>query len=416
MDIVKKFETLSGSISDKTDGYFFEKPSKPPLLAYVPEDVDDLQECVRVCQENRVHLFTTYDRYFNEDLDMRNGILLDLTGLNNIKNVDDDDLVMLIERCVSYKDIQNRPVNHYTKVFPPLVSSTGFVVQDYVSRIPLRSCSRFSEPAYSNMRVVIKDGIMHKTGEHSISEKAGDGRDDPGPNISRWYSGAYDYLGIVAASWIHQFPVGEKRDVSIVPLKKVEDGIRYLFEIPRLELCQECIILDGDAVRIFIDNNMDYEAVLFIGYEGSEKIVHYQKERVRKMIDRDGFFESGDIAPEILDKIWLTNGKPIFIYSDFNRLNSLLSGLRAVWNTGSRDLMNYCVISSYSRGGCCVVATWAKDKWGKDVAMVRKKVAEKGFFVEKFIDATGKGRGILKLVNIAKSITDPFCIFNPGLY
>jgi len=384
---------------------FRKKPKGSPLLEVCPSKKEEISEIVKYAEEKGLKIFTAYSSYFPSDVDYKNGILLTFSRFKGLERIEPDSLVAWVKRGSTFEEVKEELKKYKgVKILVPLVSSSDSVVENYVNRILLKASNRYPELAFATLNLVLSGGRIMKTGEHALSEEMGDNRDDPGPNLSRWFFGSDDYLGIIYLSCIFLFPEGER---GCFVFKTEIDNLEGIFkDVCRKELVQEAIGGEGKVLSKLTGIKMEDGFYLIFGFEGHPELVKYQMNKVLSLMK--GFERVEDYEKrmmEELDKNWIADGLVSYGYLPLSKL--------ADFYKEAREFAENIIFSSYSRGGCAGFCAWNSEDWTRGLVLKLKKEYS---MVEKYLPLSGSNNGYNKLLKKIKEMMDPKGIFNPTIY
>lgn len=401
-------------ISYDISGYFPEKQvDKAPLAVIKPKNYEEVREIIRFLNERGIPVFTSYEKYFDPSNDYSEGVILDFSNLKAVDRFDARNLIVHLGRGVTFKELLKIADEEGVNLFLPFSTPTRSVAECYTMRYPVKESARYPDYNISNLYIVLPDGRLHKTGEHSISEEAGDCRDDPGPNISRWYFGSPDIMGVMVRASIYLYPKWERREGIVWKLKGEDDLGEILKNIPRHELTVECFSGDAKSLKELTGLNLEDGNYIFTGFSGREKLVNYCKKKVKEIIKN----HEAEIVAEIegekyAGKFIEAEGSVRVIYSSFSSFREKFNFTKN-WMRDERGLVLRYIISSFSRGGCFSCTYWIENMWGGKVEKLLEDAewAYPGVFFrnsKKFF--TPQTENFLKKV---LNITDKKSILNP---
>lgn len=388
----------------EVDGCFRKKPPELPIAHVMPAKVSEMVEVVKTASRLGIKVFTSYHSLFRTDVSYKDGILLTFSRFKGIERLEQDSLVAWVRRGSTFDEV-SKELEKYgdLKVLFPLVSSSESVVENYVQKIPLRAGNRFPDLPFATLHLVLSDGRIMKTGEHALSEEMGDNRDDPGPNLSRWFFGSEDYLGLVYLSCIFLFPKGKRR--CLVFRTSAEEVGEIYRNICRKELVQEALSGDGATLRKVTGIEFEEGFYTIFGFEGHEKLVDYQVKKVLSMMDRIPRVEKYEERMcSLLDEVWKVDGIISSGYLPLSKINEFY-----LYTKGECEI----IFSSYSRGGCASFSAWRDGDWTCELILKLKKDYS---FVEKWGMISETRSSYRNLLAKIKIMMDPKNLLNPTIY
>ena len=350
-------------IGKEVSSYFRGRVEAPELRVAFPESVEDIQKILRVARDASLPVFTTYDTYFPRSVSSQEGILLDFKKMNKIERIDPKNLVVHVQRGVTFEQLGEELKRYDIKLAPPVAATSKSVMEQNVARGLVLNAAKYPQLVVSNMLVVLADGRIQKTGTHALSEEAADLRWDGGPELSDWYYASEDIFGIVARASIYLFPVWEERRVLSFGFDKPDEAWGLIREIPRRELCIEALTLDKKEMMNLMGLTEDELPpwVVVVGLEGKKKLVDYQEKQVQEIVARwggtklDGQFEK---MAEVMGEPWYAIDQPhVGFFTTFDRISkfdaTVQDMVKAAGLTESdRKEIGLCILG---RGSLCPV-------------------------------------------------------------
>ncbi len=401
-------------VVEDVDEYFPEQPASLPVCAVRPGSYEEAAAVLKICNYSSVKVFTTYERYFDPVLDYSGSVIFEFSRLAAIDRLDARNLIAHVGRGVHFKEVVEAARAEGVDVFMPLVTPTASISECYAMRHPVRECARYGDLNISNMYVALPEGLIHRTGQHALSEEAGDCRDDPGPNLSRWYFGAPDIMGVMVRSSVYLYPRWEVRKGEVWKVRDLKVAGEVLRNVPRHELTVECFTGDAKSLEELTGAGLDKGLTFVVlGYAGREKLVNYNIRRVEKMMLKWG----AERVVTIEDEMWtrrsiFSSGSTAVIYGSYPDFrNKVVSAAGAVEDEMGKT-PRY-VVSSFSRGGAFVLVVWCEGLWSSRIRNICTKL-EWAFpgvpplDASRFYSSTER-----KFLNQVKRITDPAGILNP---
>jgi hypothetical protein len=282
-----------------------------------PTSADEVSRIAKIASENSVSIFTAIDEKLNPSASAGKGLILDFSKLNKIEKMDTANLMVHMERGVTFKQLKDEAVAKGVKFMPPAVATSQYPVQNYLNRCIIIAAARFPETQLSNIKVVLADGRIHKTGSHMLGEEASDWRDEPGPHISKWYFGGDDVYGICVRGSALMFPNLESRKAVAYSFKSLGTALATVKEIARLELCQEAVVMNAPYYEGLCGGKAPGEYVALVGMEAFKELAEYQEKNVKSLSEAAGgklSKEGSEMALVKFDEPWFAQGAECVSY------------------------------------------------------------------------------------------------------
>jgi len=420
--------------SDPEDlGRYFDQglPQGTKLFAVKPSENRQVQEILRIASRSGVAVHTATDRYARTAQVEGVGILVDFSRMKAIEKIDKRNLLAHVQRGVTFAQLQEALDGENLKIATPLAATSDSVLCNYVNRSPLKKATLYPEVHVYTMQVVLADGRLHRTGSHALNEEGADLREDGGPSLSRWYFGSDDIFGIVTRATIWLYPKAECRDALVFGFDSLPDLVRALRNLPRTELGWEYLGSDKRFLSHLVGaDGRDLPAwALIVGFDGREKLVAYQRERLTGLARAMGGQPvEGLRAPlrDLLDEVWY-QASPL--HTGFYGTSARVPEFDAVVQQHlqkaglSPDAAGRCLLA-IDRGRCLYVqydffcdglpaagflGPLEKDLCGRGAFFDRPQ----GELADFVLDRVPNLRAHIRTV---KSVLDPQGILNPGRY
>ncbi len=424
-DIVGKDQIVSGQ--DAASPFLRPGCQAPGLVKVCPGTTEDVQAIVNLARSNNVAVVTCNDRYLlPEDLN-REGILLDFSQMKTIEKIDDRNLTAHIERGVTWDQLNAELKKLGVKTVAPLAANSNSVVESIIARAPGKNITKFPDYAMMNMKVVLGDGSIVLTGSHGLREEASDGRNEGGPNLSQWYVGADDVLGIVTRVTIMLYPVCDAHTCNVYAFDSYDEVVSALKDVPRTDVGSEFMGLNKAALKNLLGEDKEYPNwALVVGFDGRKKLTDHNENKVKALLSGyqcQPVDELNQALAEKLDEPWMEasdNHTAFFaIFSKTAELNKTAD--QAAQQAGIQESDVGKMLVSIDRGRA-VYATYdwfsAQDQ-AEAMTQLNLALSDKGAFFDRPHGPLGRKiytsiENHLPVLKHIKNMLDPDNILNPG--
>ena len=281
LEILGKDKVISRK--EQIGGLFARPVEASRLVAVQPDKAEEIQKLLPWARERRVSVYTKYFQYFPESVASAEGVAIDFQKMNQIERVDSRNLMVHVQRGVTFDQLQKVLDPLGLKVGVPVAGGSGSVVESLSNREVIKGADRFPEVQVTNMKVALADGRIHLTGSHALSEEMADWKEDGGPSFSRWYLAAQDAFGIVCRASVYIYPKGESRKALVFGFAEMAGLLLALKKIPVLEIGNEYLGFDHRAFEKTFGATTDSPWVMVVGFEGRKKHVDWQMETVKEL-------------------------------------------------------------------------------------------------------------------------------------
>ena len=434
--MIEMFSGIVGQDGVRSDreavvAYFDTPPNNDDLIAVLPRSHDEVSRIAALAGEQGIALNTLSDRTLSPAAVPRSGAILDFSGMDAIERLDDKNLMVHLQRGVTYEALGEALEGTGTKAMYPAATTTPSMACNAVNNAIFRCAVRYPELQFSNLYVILADGRLHKTGSHALSEEISDWRDEAGPHISKWYNAAGDIYGIVTRASALLFPRLEARAVRAYGFDQAGAAAAAMKEISRKEICQECLALDRGYLAHVLGQVLSAPApapwILIVGHESFKAHVEFQQRTVDGIVGEHGGKPLGALQEEIaaaMEVPWyVPDGCHLSYYTLFAHLETFDSALEEGLKRLGMDLESASRILVSYGSGRTLYCGWSLGEGREGAAEcfddLRTALVEKGAFFERPLGAAAKAvyersGGYLDQMKRIKAMVDPHHILNPG--
>jgi len=231
-------------------------PPGAPSYVVKPKDAQEVQKIIKFANEHSIPIVpVSSDVHFNgATLPKQGGIVLDLTRMKKVLEIDEANRRVRIEAGVSWQQLTDELAKKAMRMIMPLLPHAGrSVLTDYLEReVPTNTVYDYGEPMQS-MEVVWPTGEIFRMGSASVngypdSISKGANPSGPGLDFYRFLQGAQGTMGVV--TWIESIPKKDK--VFLAPVDDLAYAQEFLYRILPRRIGQECLLL----------NNVDLAAIV----------------------------------------------------------------------------------------------------------------------------------------------------------
>ena len=414
---------------DQLSGYFDGALDTGDLIAVQPGSTEEVQAVVRTANELSLPVHTLNDRYLRPTDARPKGVVLDFRRMTAIEKLDKRNLLVHVQRGLTFEALQMDLDAQDLKIAPPLAATSGSVLCSFMNRAPLKKATIYAEPHVYTMQVVLADGSLYRTGSHALNDM-NDCREDGGPSLSRWHLASDDIFGVVTRATVWLYPKTECRDALLFGFDRLEHVVAALRNGPRTEWGWEYLAVD----RRFLSSLLGTDAALppwtlVVGFDAQKRLVEYQQSKVIAMMANFGGERNDAHRREmaaLLDRVWY-QASPLHtgFYAACNRVKELDDFTRKhITDAGiSHEDVGRCLLA-VNRGRCLysqydVFAD--RSKYKGLMESLNSSLASRGAFFDRpqgdlagqVLDSVPNLREHLRTI---KSVTDPKGILNPGRY
>ncbi len=224
------------------------------------KNAEQIQEVIKLANENLMPVVPVSSKvHFNGcTIPKQGGIIMDLTGMNKIHEIDELNRRVRIEPGVTWEQLYKELAKKGLRIMMPLLPHPDrSVVTDHLEReVITNTVYDYGEPTQS-MEVVWPNGDLFRMGSASApgypdSPSKGANPSGPGIDFYRFVQGAQGTMGVV--TWanikIQRKPALDK--ILFSPINELDRVIDYLYRILRLRIGQEVLLLDSNNLAAIL--------------------------------------------------------------------------------------------------------------------------------------------------------------------
>ena len=195
------------------------------------------------------------------------GVVLDLSGMNDITEIDEENKVAHLEVGVTWERLQTAlEAKGYRGMIPMLPHASRSVIADWLEREqPVVHIHEYAAPV-SGLQVIWGNGEEFVTGSASINtfrdpehpECIADGvvPDGPGPvNYDEFLYGSQGTLGVVTWGIVKIEEIPTLTKTFFIPADSVDDCIEPIYNILRRRVGYECALLNNMNLATILTEN-----------------------------------------------------------------------------------------------------------------------------------------------------------------
>jgi FAD/FMN-containing dehydrogenase len=240
-----------------------------PNYVVKPKKTEDVQKVVQFANKNSIPVVpvSSSTHFYGTAIPKQGGVILDLTGMNKIFEIDELNRRVRIEAGVTWAQLTSELAKKGFRIIMPLFPHPSrSVVTDYLEReMPTNTVYDYGEPLQS-MEVVWPTGEIFRTGSASVtgypdSPSKGGCPAGPGLDFYRFLQGAQGTMGIV--TWANfKIEYQPKMDkILFAPVPDLNYALEFLYRVLRIRIGQECLLLNNVNLAAIIadDWSKDFE-------------------------------------------------------------------------------------------------------------------------------------------------------------
>jgi len=241
-------------------------PPGAPNYAVKPKDSQEVQKIIKLANEHSIPVVpVSSDVHFNgATIPKQGGIVLDLTRMDHILEVDEPNRRVRIEAGVTWEQLTSDLKKKGFRMIMPLSPHAGrSVLTDYLEReVPTNTVYDYGEPMQA-MEVVWANGEIFRMGSASVNgypDSVSKGANPSGPGIDfyRFLQGAQGTMGVVTWTNLKIESIPKIDKIFLAAVDDVAYAQEFLYRVLPRRIGQECLFLNNiDLAALVAENRVE---------------------------------------------------------------------------------------------------------------------------------------------------------------
>jgi len=253
-----------------------------PDLVVRPRRVEEVQSIVRLANRIKIPLtpFSSGLNLHGAALSSRGGMILDLTGIDTIIEVNEKDWYAIIEPGVTYEALQNAVAKKGLRLMAPFgVPPQRSVLTSYMERDVVMAAAHQEYGNYLilDTELVLPEGQLLRTGCWNLGGRPG-GLYGPGLNmLYKLWTGSQGTLGIFTKMIISVQHLSPQRQFFFIPLDTAEGIPAVIKRVQEKEIGWECFGLNRFNLAALLNDEWEVPQQFPVSPKPSARFAHIQK-------------------------------------------------------------------------------------------------------------------------------------------
>jgi len=237
-----------GALEKYSRDYSFVQPRRPGCVVF-PKDTEEIQGIVKYANEHLIPVTPRSSKvsFYGAGIPGQGGIVLDMTRMNRILEIDGADKKVKVEPGVTWAQLQEELAEHGLMVCSPLLPHPlKSVLTSTVEREPMLIPKGEYADNLLTAEIVLPTGEMLWTGTAlGRGMKSQKFPESPIPTSTRLFQGAQGTLGVLTWATIKAEWLPSMDRLFFIPLDRIEDVAEPIYRLQRRMLGSECFVLNG---------------------------------------------------------------------------------------------------------------------------------------------------------------------------
>ena len=257
MDLKKQFENIIGSQNIFDDQETLDKYSKDqsfvpyikPDFVIFPKSTEEVQKIVKLANQTKTPItpFSSGLNFHGAAIPSRGGIIVNLSKMDKILSIDEDNWFAVIEPGVTYKQLQDELAKKQLRAMIPLgVSPKRTVLSSTLERDPALAAASFE---YGNdlmldTEIILPEGDLFRTGLWASGGRPGSHMGPVRALLYRFFTAAQGTFGILTKMAIQVEYLPQLQEIFFTPFSSLAGSLEAIKQIQRKEIGLECFLLN----------------------------------------------------------------------------------------------------------------------------------------------------------------------------
>ncbi|MGH8673900.1 MAG: FAD-linked oxidase C-terminal domain-containing protein [Burkholderiales bacterium] len=286
----------------KDESYF---PYAPPDAVVFPESTDEVRDVVEICRRHRVPMIpygvgTSLEGHI---LAIRGGVCIDMSRMNRVLAVHDEDLDAVVEAGVTRKQL-NEYIKHTGLFFPIDPGADATLGGMSATRASGTNAVRYGTMRENvlSLKVVLADGRVIQTARRAKKSSAG-------YDLTRLFVGSEGTLGIITEVTVKLHPVQAAMSAAVCAFPTIEGAASTVIQTLQMgvPVARSELLCATTMAALNRYSKMNYREMptLLLEFHGTEASVVEQAQTVQEIArDNGGLDFQWATKAEERSKLW----------------------------------------------------------------------------------------------------------------
>ncbi len=293
--------------------YFREPPPRLDLILAKPRDSLELADVAAWAYRNEIPLYTHRRGYLSPEVASSGGVLVDLTGIDRIVRIDEDNLLAFVEYGVTFERLKGELDRRGLRILMPAAATSSSVVRTFLDRDVILANGATRPYQFTTFHAILADGRLWMSGTDQYTPDGhSEFREDLGPMYSNFFHASEDIFGMPYAmkAWIYRR--WEERRVTTYAFSEAAPAVEAARLASRHDQVFECVVADRRYLSVLLAKSPDEADALaeglppwsvIFGFENHPRLVEIWDRQTGEMVKGLGGERQGsDLASLMREK------------------------------------------------------------------------------------------------------------------
>ena len=177
--------------------YFKDQQPRMELTLARPRDSLELADLAAAAYENDIPIYTHRRGFLPAEVAKSGGVLMDLTGIDDIVRIDEPNLLAFIEYGVTFERLKKELDKLDLRLLMPAAATSSSIVRSYIDRDVILANGATRPYQFTTFHAILADGRLWMSGTDQYTPDGhSEFREDLGPMYSNLFGASEDIFGM----------------------------------------------------------------------------------------------------------------------------------------------------------------------------------------------------------------------------
>ncbi|MDI6873410.1 FAD-binding oxidoreductase [Candidatus Solincola sp.] len=293
--------------------YFHDPPTRLDLTLVKPRDSFQLSDVASWCYSRGVPIYTHRRGYLSPEIASSGGVLVDLSGIDRIVRIDEENLLAFVEYGVTFERLKEELDRRGLRILMPAAATSSSIVRTYLDRDVILANGATRPYQFTTFHAILADGRLWMSGTDQYTPDGhSEFREDLGPMYSNFFHASEDVFGMPYAmkAWIYRR--WEERRVTAYAFREAVPAVEAARLASRHDQVFECVVADRRYLSVLLTRSPSEADALaaelppwsvVFGFDNHPELVEIWDRQTREMAEGlGGERQEGELASLMREK------------------------------------------------------------------------------------------------------------------